>query len=133
MSLIALARMRMRGCKLIGIAPSPRANNTNFICTCIIYVIYMYIATMDDTSSSDSLVKLDSSLIKSRDYGVGGTRERDGAAEKRMKELLRTTRGLLLHFPSSCRFNNEEDEDWNTYVRGALLYGNVLRVEREGE
>ena len=47
-------------------------------------------------------------------------KERDWAREKAMRELLATTRGLLLHFPGSCRFNNSssrDDDDWNTYVR----------------
>ena len=50
---------------------------------------------------------------------VGRERQRDDEREKNMKALLATTRGLLLHFPNSCRFNNSssgEDDDWNTYV-----------------
>ena len=50
--------------------------------------------------------------------GKGEKREREWAREKRMKELLLATRGLLLHFPGSCRFNNSvsrDDDDWNSY------------------
>ena len=45
--------------------------------------------------------------------------ERDWEREERMKEKLLTTRGLLLHIPGSCRFNDSsnEENDWNTYVR----------------
>lgn len=49
-----------------------------------------------------------------------GQAERDWAREEKMKEKLSSTRGLLLHLPRSCRFNNsieEEENDWNTYVR----------------
>lgn len=49
-----------------------------------------------------------------------GQVERDWAREEIMKEKLLSTRGLLLHLPRSCRFNNssvEEENDWNTYVR----------------
>ena len=54
-----------------------------------------------------------------RELGV----ERDWAREQRMKERVQTTRGLLLHLPGSCRFNDDisySGDDWNTYVRGSF-------------
>ena len=75
---------------------------------------------MDDCTSTSSPVSL--SAREGDDgggVGKGEKREREWAREKRMKELLLATRGLLLHFPGSCRFNNsvsrDEDDDWNRY------------------
>ena len=77
--------------------------------------------TMEECSSP---VKPEAGLIKSSVVdGRKEARERDWAQEERMKELLAVTRGLLLHFPSSCRFNNgssRDEDDWNTYVRAVL-------------
>ena len=70
-----------------------------------------------------SLVKLAAASTTSGDDGNEGEEEvadRDWVREKRMKELLLATRGLLFHFPGSCRFNDgssPEHDDWNTYVR----------------
>ena len=74
---------------------------------------------MDDCTSTSSPVSL--SAREGDDGGgvdKGEKREREWAREKRMKELLLATRGLLLHFPGSCRFNNSvsrDDDDWNRY------------------
>ena len=54
-----------------------------------------------------------------RELGV----ERDWAREQRMKERVQTTRGLLLHLPGSCRFNDDisyDGDDWNTYVSASF-------------
>ena len=62
---------------------------------------------MDDCTSTSSPVSL--SAREGDDgggVGKGEKSEREWAREKRMKELLLATRGLLLHFPGSCRFNN---------------------------
>ena len=71
---------------------------------------------MDDCTSTSSPVSLSArGGDDGGGVGKGEKREREWAREKRMKELLLATRGLLLHFPGSCRFNNSvsrDDDDW---------------------
>ena len=55
-----------------------------------------------------------------REGEAGGHGERDCEREERMRARLLATRGLLLHLPYSCRFNDsatEQENDWNIYVR----------------
>ena len=81
---------------------------------------------MEGEASIESSVKLNTAVTimttvaNSDREGETGENERDWAREKQMKVLLTATRGLLLHFPDSCRFNNSssrDEDDWNTYVR----------------
>lgn len=84
-------------------------------------------SVMDDWTATDSSTELAASSEKEDSGSVGsgsGKTEREWAREKRMKELLLATRGLLLHFPGSCRFNNSnsrDEDDWNTYVRTVFV------------
>ena len=74
---------------------------------------------MDPGVATDSLATTDDKAEMAAEEERAGRKERDWVREKGMRELLATTRGLLLHFPGSCRFNNSssrEDDDWNTYV-----------------
>ena len=80
-----------------------------------------------ESSSANSLVKPASRTHDAvSESSESAESERDWEREREMKELLSVSRGLLLHFPGSCRFNGggsldqdncREEEDWNTYVR----------------